>query len=75
MKQRRHPLTSRSEPVRQIVAMAGKGDRVKKRLLVNELCLAVGKVSLALEAGKANPAPPVGPALGAKASTSKKFSC
>lgn len=25
-----------------------------------------GKISLALEAGKANPAPPVGPALGAK---------
>eukprot|EP00210_Caulerpa_lentillifera_P004733 g4517.t1 len=35
----------------RVVAMAGK---------------VTGKISLALEAGKANPAPPVGPALGAK---------
>lgn len=29
--------------------------------------LVTGKISLAIEAGKANPSPPIGPALGAKA--------
>jgi hypothetical protein len=35
---------------------------------VHMWCAVVGKLKLALEAGKANPAPPVGPALGARVS-------
>ncbi|KAL6753329.1 plastid ribosomal protein L11 [Haematococcus lacustris] len=38
----------------------------RRRLVVSNAAKVTGKIKLALTAGKANPAPPIGPALGSK---------
>ena len=42
---------------------------------LESLCAVVGMIKLALQAGKANPAPPVGPALGSKVGQQRDYSC
>lgn len=42
------------------------GNQGRRRLVVSNAAKVTGKIKLALQAGKANPSPPVGPALGSK---------
>mmetsp|Transcript_14556 Transcript_14556/g.39422 ORF Transcript_14556/g.39422 Transcript_14556/m.39422 type:complete len:177 (+) Transcript_14556:156-686(+) len=53
--------TSSRAPTRALISRPQRG-----RLVINNASKVTGKIKLALTAGKANPAPPVGPALGSK---------
>lgn len=48
------------------LAMPSSGSRTANRRVVTMAAKVTGKIKLELVAGKANPSPPVGPALGAK---------